>query len=144
MKRASQKKNIESIAKAALAKKAEDVVLIDLRKFPMICEYFIVASGESTTQIDAIADNIAKTMRLNGNKLLHKEGRKEALWILLDYGDIVVHVFYKDTRGFYNLEKLWHDAPQTKLSKSHFKDRPSKSSGRRKKEKSRPVPSKTS
>ncbi|MBN1871755.1 MAG: ribosome silencing factor [Candidatus Omnitrophica bacterium] len=129
----SPKKNIELIAKAALAKKANDVVLIDLRGLPTLCDYFIVASGESTTQIDSIADNIEKAMHLSGHKLINKEGKKEALWILLDYGDIVVHVFYKDARGFYNLEKLWHDAPQERISEERFKKRSTPS--RRKKKK---------
>ena len=110
MREISSKKKIELIAKAALAKKAKDVLLIDLRKVASICDYFIVASGESTTQIAAIADNIEKELTSHKCKIWHREGKPEALWILLDYGDIVVHVFYKETRGFYNLEKLWHDA----------------------------------
>jgi ribosome-associated protein len=120
LKNIPYKKKIELIARAALAKKARDVVLLDLRKLVLACEFFIIASGESTTQIDAIADNIEKELSSHNCKIWHREGRAEALWILLDYGDIVVHVFYKNTRGFYNLEKLWHDAPQKKLRESTF------------------------
>lgn len=123
MKEIFPKKKIQLIAEAALAKKAKDVVLIDLRRLSSICDYFIVASGESTIQIDSIADNIEKELLTHNCKLCHREGTGEALWILLDYGDIVVHVFYKDTRGFYNLEKLWHDAPQKKLKHVHEKIR---------------------
>ncbi len=106
-----------------MAKKAKDVVLMDLRKLSSICDYFIIASGDSTTQIASIADNIEKELLDHNCKLWHREGRAEALWILLDYGDIIVHTFYKDTRGFYNLEKLWYDAPIKRLE--------DKSTGRR-------------
>lgn len=123
MKNISSKKKIELIAKAALAKKAKDVVLIDLRKLSSICGYFIIASGDSTTQIDTIADNIEKELLVRNCKLWHREGKGQALWILLDYGDIVVHVFYRETRGFYNLEKLWYDAPQKKLRETTFRKR---------------------
>ena len=117
------RKKIGLIAKAALDKKAKDVVLMDLRKLSSISDYFIIASGDSTTQIASIADNIEKELLNHNCKLWHREGRAEALWILLDYGDIIVHTFYKDTRGFYNLEKLWYDAPIKRLE--------DKSTGRR-------------
>ncbi len=135
MREISSKKKIELIAKAALAKKAKDVVLIDLRKVSSICDYFIVASGESTTQIAAIADNIEKELTNHKCKIWHREGKPEALWILLDYGDIVVHVFYKETRGFYNLEKLWHDAPIKSLKESFFRKEPRKKPRRSRKRK---------
>jgi ribosome-associated protein len=120
LKDTSPKKKFELIAKAALAKKARDVVLIDLRKLSYISDYFIIASGDSIVQLDAIANNIERELLNRNCRLWHREGRGEALWILLDYGDIVVHIFYKETRGFYNLEKLWHDAPQRKLKDSTF------------------------
>lgn len=121
MKVLSTKKKIEIIAKAALAKKAKDVTLLDLRKLSFICDYFIIASGDSTVQIDTIADNIEKELIAHNRKIWHREGCGEALWILLDYGDIVVHIFHKETRGFYNLEKLWHDAPKKKLRETLFR-----------------------
>ena len=123
----SSKKKIELIAKAALAKKAKDVVLLDLRRLSSVCDYFIIASGDSTTQLAAIAGNIEKELLKRNCKLWHKEGKAEALWILLDYGDIVVHAFYRDTRGFYNLERLWHDAPHRKLKESTFGRKPRRS-----------------
>ncbi len=106
---------IDIIARAALAKKAGDVVLIDLRKLGSICDYFIIADGESTVQIGAIADNVEKELLGRGWKIRHREGRGEALWVLLDYDDIVVHVFHRDTRAFYDLERLWRDLPQRSL-----------------------------
>jgi ribosome-associated protein len=121
LKDISSRNKIRLIAKAALAKKAKNVILIDLRKFPFVCDYFIIASGDSTIQLDAIADNIEKELSSANYRLCRREGKAEALWILLDYGDIVVHIFYKDTRGFYNLEKLWYDAPQRELKEPRRK-----------------------
>jgi len=115
LKEITSRKKIEIIAEAALAKKAKDVVVIDLRKLGSICDYFIIASGESTVQIDSIAYNIEQELLRNNSKVSHREGRREALWILLDCGDIVAHVFYGETRAFYDLERLFHDAPQEKI-----------------------------
>ena len=115
MKNIFIKKKIKLIAKAALAKKAQNVVSLDMRKLSAICDYFIITSGDSITQIDTIADNIEKELSRHSCRLWHKEGNGEARWILLDYGEIVVHIFHRETRGFYNLEKLWHDAPRKQL-----------------------------
>ena len=115
MKNISVNKKIEFIRDAALAKKAKDVALLDLREFATISDYFILASGESTTQIETIADNIEKELSLKGCRVWHREGNGQARWILLDYGDIVVHVFHKETRDFYDLDKLWHDSPRRDL-----------------------------
>lgn len=116
LKNISPKKKIELIRNAALAKKARDMVLLDLRELPAISDYFVLASGESSTQIEAIAGNIEKELALNGFKIWHREGTGEAKWILLDYGDIVVHVFHKETRDFYCLDKLWHDSPRKNMA----------------------------
>ncbi len=115
LKHLTVKKKISLIAKAALDKKAKDVILLDLRKLPSLCDYFLIAGGDSTTQIASIAENIEQKLLMHNCRPWHKEGTASALWLLLDYGDIVVHIFYKDTRSYYNLEKLWYDAPQKKL-----------------------------
>ena len=81
-----------------------------MRKLPSVCDYFVIASGTSTTQVRAIADNIVKKLKEKGEKLWHMEGEREALWILLDFGDVVAHIFTEDTRRFYDLERLWSDA----------------------------------
>ncbi|MDD5495499.1 MAG: ribosome silencing factor [Candidatus Omnitrophica bacterium] len=112
------KRKAGAIARAASSKKALDIVIIDMRKMPGICDFFLIASGTSTTQVRAISDNIQKKLKESGGKLYHIEGEKEALWVLLDYGDVVGHVFYDPTRRFYDLERLWADAPQ-----QHFKER---------------------
>ena len=89
-------------------------MIVDMRKQRSICEYFVIASGRSTTQVKAISDNIVENLKNCKNRVLpwHVEGDKEALWVLLDYGDVVVHIFYDETRKYYNLERLWGDAPQ--------------------------------
>jgi ribosome-associated protein len=74
-------------------------------------DYFIICTADSDTQVKAIADEVDKSLRDEGIKSWHKEGYKALLWVLLDYVDVVVHVFKKDARTFYNLEKLWGDAP---------------------------------
>jgi len=85
-----------------------------MRKQLSICDYFVIASGRSTTQVRAISDSIIEKLRGRKNRIKpwHIEGEKESLWILLDYGDVVVHIFYDEIRNFYNLERLLGDAPQ--------------------------------
>jgi len=83
-----------------------------MRRFPTVCDYFVIASGTSTTQTRAIADNVFRKLKEKGERIWHMEGEREALWILLDYGDVVAHVFTEETRRFYNLEGLWGRAPK--------------------------------
>ncbi len=104
-----------AIARAASDKKALDIVTLDMRKIPSVCDYFVIASGSSTTQVRAISDNIIEKLRDKGERVWHKEGEREALWVLLDYGDVVVHVFYENTRRFYELERLWGNVPVKKF-----------------------------
>jgi len=92
-----------------------------MRNIPTIADFFVVASGTSTTHVGAIADHIIKKMKGRKSRPWHIEGVNEALWILLDYGDVVAHIFYDETRRFYCLERLWQDAPQER-----FKEEPPK------------------
>lgn len=92
-----------------------------MRKVSGVCDYFVIASGASTTQVRAIADHIARKLRDKGERLGHMEGEREALWILLDYSDVVVHVFLDETRRFYDLERLWADAPQGRFEEPQIK-----------------------
>jgi ribosome-associated protein len=101
----------EFMAKAASDKKAHDIVILDVQGMSMITDHFLICSANSTTQVKAIADNIEKKLEEQGVKLLHKEGYREGRWILLDYGICVAHVFVEEDREFYNLERLWSDAP---------------------------------
>ena len=120
-----------AIAKAAAGKKALDIVIIDIRKFPSVSDYFVLASGGSTTQVKAIADNIRKQLKDRNEKLGHSEGEREALWILLDYGDVVGHIFNDETRRFYDLERLWGDAPQERFKERIAKSPPERPLSRR-------------
>ena len=99
------------MARAASDKKALDVSILDMRKIPSVCDYFLVASGTSTTHVRAISDNIIDVLKEKGERVWHTEGEREALWILLDFGDVVAHIFQEDTRRFYELEKLWNNVP---------------------------------
>ena len=105
-------------ANAASDKKALDIVTIDMRKMSSVCDYFVIASGTSTTHVSAIADTIEKKMKDEGQRLWHIEGAREASWILLDFSDVVAHVFLEQTRKFYDLERLWADAPQTRFKET--------------------------
>lgn len=97
-------------ARAALSKKAEDVVLLDLTGQSAVCDYFVIATGGSEPQVKAIADAVVDQLELGGQRVWHVEGYRAQRWILLDYVDIVVHVFHRDTREMYQLERLWADA----------------------------------
>ena len=112
-----------AIAKAASDKKALDIVTMDMRKIPSVSDYFVVASGSSTTQVRAISDNIVDLLKEKGERVWHVEGAGEALWVLLDFGDVVAHVFLEETRRFYSLEKLWGSVPKKKLQEAKAKPR---------------------
>jgi ribosome-associated protein len=101
---------VQGAARAALGKKAEDVVVLDLRKGAGFTDFFVVASGASQRQIVAIADAVEEAMRAVGLKPKHVEGYPRQEWILLDYNGFVVHVFTPRTRSFYDLERLWGGA----------------------------------
>ncbi|HEX2944878.1 MAG TPA: ribosome silencing factor [Clostridia bacterium] len=90
-------------------KKARNVEIIDITEVSILADYFIIASGTSTTHIRTIADELEFRMGEAGYNLIHKEGYESARWILLDFGELVVHVFHEEDRNFYNLERLWSD-----------------------------------
>lgn len=96
-------------------KKGFNVVIIDLRGLTPIADFFVICSADSDTQVKAIAEEVDVNLKEMGIKTWHKEGFKSLNWVLLDYVDVVVHVFKKDTREYYNLERLWGDAPTTKV-----------------------------
>lgn len=102
-------------ARAALDKKAADVVLLDVHELTSLADEFVVASGRSDTQVRAIGEAVEEALRQRGRRPLAVEGLRHGQWVLLDYGDIVVHVFYGPVRSFYDLERLWARAPRTEL-----------------------------
>lgn len=99
------------ISEMIFSKKGYDVKILDLKSLTAFADYFVICSADSDTQVKAIADEIDKKLRDEGIKCWHKEGYMALQWVLLDYVDVVVHVFKKEAREFYNLEKLWGDAP---------------------------------
>lgn len=98
-------------ARAALEKKAEGVMALNLQGISGIADFFLLASAQSTTQLKTVVEAIEAALETRGVRLLHSEGLPESGWLLLDYGDVVVHVFLDETRSFYALERLWGDAP---------------------------------
>ena len=106
------------IAQAAKDKKAEDVLVLEVGELTSIADFFIFASGESERQVRGLASFIEKSMatRYQTNPVI--EGKETANWILLDYGDIIVHIFRSDIRQYYALEKMWADAPQIPIPES--------------------------
>jgi ribosome-associated protein len=103
-------------SRAAADKKALDIVVLDMHEASSITDYFLICSGGSSRQVQAIADAIEEQMRRLGVASLGFEGYREARWILMDYGDVIVHVFAQDTRDFYDLERLWANAPKIDLA----------------------------
>jgi ribosome-associated protein len=101
---------------AAQGKKAFDIVVMDLRDMNTITDYFIVCSGRSSRQVMAIAEHIQTEMRNNLIRPLGVEGSGSGHWILMDYGHVVIHVFYDPVRRFYNLEGLWSDVPRIQIA----------------------------
>ncbi len=99
-------------AQAAGEKKATDLVVLDLRKAASFTEYFVICTGASTRQVQAISNAVEEALLKNGKRPGHIEGYSSAEWILLDYGDFIVHVFGPASRRFYDLERLWRDAPR--------------------------------
>jgi ribosome-associated protein len=99
-------------ASAALEKKASGVVTLDMKKLTGFTDYFLICTGDTDTQIRAIAGAIIEDLKKRKVRTLHVEGYEEARWVLLDYGDVVVHIFHPELREFYQLEKLWADAPK--------------------------------
>ena len=103
-------------AEGAESKKAFDILILDIRELTVIADYFVICSGSNTTQVSAIADGIGHTLAKNGIHYSHVEGATEANWVLMDYGDVVVHVFEEQTRAYYSLEKLWGEAPRVSVA----------------------------
>lgn len=97
---------IESIK----GRKAEAVVALDVRKLTSYTDAFIICSGRSNRQVTAIAEHIKVQMKKKGVQALSVDGMDDGKWVLLDYGDVIIHVFYEETRNFYDLEGLWADA----------------------------------
>ncbi len=104
---------------AVLGKKAMDVVALDMRDLTSIADAFIICSGRSNRQVSALGEFIKKALKDDGKKALAVEGLKDGHWVLLDYGYVVIHVFYEPLRRFYDLEGLWADALRIQIIDPH-------------------------
>jgi len=106
----------QELAELALSKKAENIKILDLRKLTTIADFFVICTGSSDTHVKAIADTVIVGSKAIDERPWHKEGTAHKSWVLLDYVDVVVHVFLNETRNFYSLEKLWGDAEITEIN----------------------------
>ncbi|HSI67272.1 MAG TPA: ribosome silencing factor [Planococcus sp. (in: firmicutes)] len=100
---------------AAEDKKAEDIVVLNMEGISLLADYFVICSGNSDRQVQAIAKELIEQSNKAGNEVKSVEGFDSARWILVDMGDVVAHVFHKDERSYYNLERLWREAPPMEL-----------------------------
>ena len=105
-------------ARAASDKQGERIVVLDVRELIVITDYFVIASASSERQARTITEEVERSLRDLGVKPLRREGESEGIWVLLDYVDVVVHVFREEERGFYDLERLWGDAPRVEWEDS--------------------------
>lgn len=105
------KKIVEIAVKAADAKRAEEIVVLDVHEVSLLADYFMICHATSERQINAIVEEIIEKEEAEKIEVKRVEGKDSAKWILIDLGDVIVHVFQTEERSFYNLEKLWSDAP---------------------------------
>lgn len=105
---------LDVYAKAALGKKASRLVMLDVRGLSSITDVFLVCSGQSNRQVTAIAEHIRADLKKQGIRPLSIEGLAEGHWVVMDYGDVIIHVFYEPIRTFYDIEGLWADANRIK------------------------------
>ncbi len=98
-------------ARAAAAKQGTEIVILDVSKIIVITDYFVIATGGSDRQVRTIVEEVERALRERGERPVRREGETEGRWVLLDYVDVVVHVFAEEERDYYTLERLWRDAP---------------------------------
>lgn len=115
MQRVEARERAVLAAQAALDKKAEDVRILDLRGITLIADYFVIASGRNVQQVQAITDHVRDRLEERGARPRGIEGYAAGRWVLVDYGDVVVHVFLDAERRYYGLERVWGDAPELAL-----------------------------
>lgn len=113
---ADSKEMLKVIIDALQDKKAEDIRVIDISNVSVIADYFVIASGSNTNQIQAMVDNVEEEMFKAGFDDPKVEGYNTASWILLDYNDVIVHVFSEDDRAFYNIERIWRDGNEVDIN----------------------------
>ncbi len=104
-------------AKALDDKKGGEIAVLEITELTTLADYFVIATGTSNTQINALSDAVEKAVKdAGGDPLLHREGHRDGTWVLLDYGSVAVHIFSQEAREFYSLERLWSDGKPVDLS----------------------------
>lgn len=116
--------SLKPYVRAALGRKAANLVLLDVRGLSSVGDFFIICSGRSNRQVSAIADFIQMDLKSKGIRPLSVEGKKEGHWVLLDYGHVILHVFYEPLRDFYDLESLWIDAQRINIDTLFKNEKP--------------------
>ncbi len=116
----NSKKMVKLAYQALEEKKGEDITVIEIKDISIIADYFIIANGTNSSQVDALVNSVNQTLGKEGFEPKRIEGVRSASWILMDYGDVVVHVFSKEDRLFYNLERIWRDGKT--VSKEQLED----------------------
>ena len=112
-----QAKKMAKIAFEALEdKKGENVCAIDISSVSVLADYFVIANGNSDSQVRALVDNVEEKMHKAGYELKEQEGNNSGTWVLLDYGDIIIHIFDRENRPFYNLERIWSDGKDVEMN----------------------------
>ena len=104
------------VVRALASKKAQDIVILDLHGLTVIADYFVIATGSSSSNSRALVDAVTEAAKKSGQKRIHTEGGGDATWVLVDLGDIIVHVFDAEHRDFYQLERLWADATRVPVT----------------------------
>jgi ribosome-associated protein len=107
----NERELLQTAVKAADDKRAEDIIVLNMKGISLVADYFMICHGNSDKQVQAIAREIKDKAEENGYDIRRMEGFDEARWILIDLGDVIAHVFHRDERSYYNLERLWGDAP---------------------------------
>ncbi len=115
-KKLSSQQRAKLCAQAAAEMQAEDIIILEIGKLTSFTDYFVIVSGRSNRQVQAITDKVIEDIKASGNRPLGSEGEDEGRWVLIDWGDVVVHVFHHEERDIYELEKLWSDGTSVTFS----------------------------
>ncbi len=107
---------IKLIANALEEKKAEDITILDIHEISIMADYFIIASGNNINQVHALCDYVEKELAKENHHKKQTEGYENGNWVLMDYGDFIIHIFDKENRLFYNLERIWRDGKEIKIA----------------------------
>ena len=105
----NENETVLRLAQLLYDRKAQDIVVLSVSHLTVLCDYMIIASGRTDTQVSSMADIVDEMMAVDGMSLRRSEGRREGRWVVLDYGHLIVHLFHRDERAFYGLDRLWSD-----------------------------------